>query len=115
MALDAIAPLSASSSLQQLKKRTSTPTMEMPPPPKRRPHLCLLPIPGPLSLGTLSPVLDHFDVQNGVPGSTGTYCAPSSEKDRIHQLQQLGFLYHSHPCTPYIPKTKRCTARQESR
>ena len=43
------------------------------------------------ALGTLSPVLQQFDILNHVPDSTGTHRAPKSHKDRdaiIHQLQQ---------------------------
>ena len=42
------------------------------------------------TLGTISPVLDQFDVQNPVSENIGSHRAPSSEKDQdivIHMLK----------------------------
>lgn len=45
------------------------------------------------ALGTISPLLNHFDQQNHIHDSSGTHRAPTSEKDRdtvIRQLQHTG-------------------------
>jgi hypothetical protein len=45
------------------------------------------------TLGTLSPTLEQYDLENRVPDSSGTHRAPKSDKSRdiiIHQLQQSG-------------------------
>ena len=43
------------------------------------------------AMGTISPVLDQFDIQNQVPENMGSHRVPSSEKDRdtiVHQLRE---------------------------
>ena len=61
------------------------------------------------AMGTISPVLDLFDIQNRVSENIRSQRAPSSEEDRdiiVHQLRESAiFLQNHYSCTPHLSQT----------